>query len=201
YETLPLLPFTGSMAGNTEAVDWAVQWLPEGGELTTESYVNLIPTPLRRTHVNGIQPGLLEAMREFCEFRNLRPRGVKLSPEDIWDKCCYVLSVKMQDPQFSGQTKERLSSRESATFVSGVVKDAFSLYLNQNTAEAEQLAKLAIDNAQKRMRAAKRVERKKITSGPALPGKLADCSGTDPMNAELFLVEGDSAGGSAKQAR
>lgn len=201
YETLPLLPFTGSMAGNTEAVDWAVQWLPEGGELTTESYVNLIPTPLGGTHVNGMRTGLLEAMREFCEFRNLLPRGVKLSPEDIWDKCCYVLSVKMQDPQFSGQTKERLSSRESATFVSGVVKDAFSLYLNQNTAEAEQLAQLAIDNAQKRMRAAKRVERKKITSGPALPGKLADCSGTDPMNAELFLVEGDSAGGSAKQAR
>src|SRR5690606_36783809 len=121
----------------------------------------------------------------------------KLSPEGIWDKCCYVLSVKMQGPQSSGQTKERLSSRESATFVSGVVKDAFSLYHNQNTAEAEQLEQLAIDNAQKRMRAAKRVERKKITSVPGLPRKLADRSGTDTMYAELLLVEGDSAGGSA----
>ncbi len=201
FETLPLSPFTGNMSGNTEAVDWAVQWLPEGGELTMESYVNLIPTAQGGTHVNGLRTGLLEAMREFCEFRNLLPRGVKLSPEDVWDKCCYVLSVKIQDPQFSGQTKERLSSRECATFVSGVVKDAFSLWLNQHTGEAEQLAQLAIDNANRRLRAAKKVERKKVTSGPALPGKLADCAGSDTARSELFLVEGDSAGGSAKQAR
>ena len=201
FETLPKEPFIGQMSGTTEAVDWAVQWLPEGGELTTESYVNLIPTAQGGTHVNGLRTGLLEALREFCEFRNLVPRGVKLTPEDVWDRCCYVLSVKMQEPQFSGQTKERLSSRECAAFVSGVVKDTFSLWLNQHTTEAEQLAELAINNAQRRMRAAKKVARKKVTSGPALPGKLADCSGSDPMQGELFLVEGDSAGGSAKQAR
>ncbi|MCG8614491.1 MAG: DNA topoisomerase IV subunit B [Pseudomonadales bacterium] len=201
FETCPPTPFTGSMAGNTEAVDWAVQWLVEGGDLTQESYVNLIPTAQGGTHVNGLRTGLLEAMREFCEFRNLLPRGVKLTPEDIWERCCFVLSAKMQDPQFSGQTKERLSSREAAAFVSGIVKDSFSLWLNQHTAEAEQLAEICIANANRRMRASKKVARKKITQGPALPGKLADCSGTDAMKSELFLVEGDSAGGSAKQAR
>ncbi|UZE95373.1 DNA topoisomerase IV subunit B [Alkalimarinus alittae] len=201
YETCPAEPFTGSLAGNTEAVDWAVQWLPEGGEQIQESYVNLIPTAQGGTHVNGLRTGLLEAMREFCEFRNLLPRGIKLGPEDIWDKCCFVLSAKLQDPQFSGQTKERLSSREAAAFISGVAKDSFSLWLNQHTDEAERLAEVCISSAQRRLKASKKVARKKITSGPALPGKLADCSGTDTMRSELFLVEGDSAGGSAKQAR
>jgi topoisomerase-4 subunit B len=201
YETIPVEPFTGSVQGNDEAVDWAVQWLPEGGEITGESYVNLIPTPLGGTHVSGLRTGLLESLREFCEFRNLLPRGLKLSPEDVWDKCCFVLSSKIVDPQFSGQTKERLSSRECAVFVAGVVKDAFSLWLNQHTDEAEAIADLCISNAQRRLKASKTVARKKITSGPALPGKLADCSTEDVMAGELFLVEGDSAGGSAKQAR
>lgn len=194
-------PFTGKFAGNHEAADWAVMWLPEGGDMLTESYVNLIPTAQGGTHVNGLRQGLLEAMREFCEFRNLLPRGVKLTPEDIWDRCCYILSTKMQDPQFAGQTKERLSSRQAAAFVSGVVKDAFSLWLNQHTDVADLLAQMCIDNAQKRLRQSKKVARKKITQGPALPGKLTDCSGQDTSRSELFLVEGDSAGGSAKQAR
>jgi topoisomerase-4 subunit B len=201
WPVLPAEPFEGSFSGSNEAVDWAVQWLPEGGELTTESYVNLIPTSQGGTHVNGLRTGLLEAMREFCEIRSLLPRGIKLSADDIWDRCCYVLSSKLSDPQFSGQTKERLSSREAAAFVSGVAKDSFSLWLNQHTEEAELLAELCIDSAQKRLRSAKKVARKKVTSGPALPGKLADCSGQDPAAGELFLVEGDSAGGSAKQAR
>ena len=200
--TLPVeTPFVGAVSGNTEAVDWAVIWLPEGGEMITESYVNLIPTAQGGTHVNGLRQGLLEAMREFCEFRNLLPRGIKLTPEDIWDRCSYVLSTKMQDPQFAGQIKERLSSRQAAAFVSGIVKDAFSLWLNQHTDVADQLADMCISNAQTRLRQSKKVARKKVTQGPALPGKLTDCSTQDTGRSELFLVEGDSAGGSAKQAR
>ena len=201
YPVLPEKPFAASFSGPTDAVDWAIQWLPEGGEIIAESYVNLIPTAQGGTHVNGLRSGLLEAMREFCELRNLLPRGVKLTAEDVWDRCCYVLSSKLADPQFSGQTKERLSSREAAGFVSGIAKDAFGLWLNQQTHDAELLAELCINRAQARMRSAKKVVRKRITSGPALPGKLADCTSDDPARGELFLVEGDSAGGSAKQAR
>ena len=201
WQVLPVEPFSGSVEENGEAVDWAVQWLPEGGEITAESYVNLIPTTQGGTHVAGLRTGLLEALREFCEFRNLLPRGLKLTAEDVWEKCSFVLSSKLLDPQFSGQTKERLSSRQCAAFVSGIVKDSFSLWLNQHTDEADLIAELCISNAQSRLKASKKVARKKITAGPALPGKLADCSTQDVMSGELFLVEGDSAGGSAKQAR
>jgi topoisomerase-4 subunit B len=201
YETLPAEPFVGEFNGKDEAVTWAVAWVLDCETAITESYVNLIPTPQGGTHVNGFRAGLLGSIREFCEFRKLLPRGITLSADDIWDTCCYVLSLKMSDPQFTGQTKERLASRQSASLVAGVIKDAFSLWLNHHTDIGEALAEMAIEKARGRLKAGKKVVRKKVTPGPALPGKLADCVNQDPAVTELFLVEGDSAGGSAKQAR
>lgn len=200
-ESLPNPPFIGDVVGETEAVSWALTWLPEGGELLAESYVNLIPTSQGGTHVNGLRNGLFKAMVEFCDIHNLLPKGVKLTAEDVWNRCAYVLSLKIQEPQFAGQTKERLSSRQASSYVDSVIKDAFSLWLNQNVQVGKTLAEMAISSAQSRLRAAKKVVRKKLVSGPALPGKLADCLSQDLTRTELFLVEGDSAGGSAKQAR
>jgi len=200
-DCIPTTPFVISFKTKEEHLNCALTWTENTSNTTAESFVNLIPTIGGGTHVNGLRSGLTDALKEFCEFRNLIPKNIKLTPDDVWQKIAFVLSIKILDPQFSGQTKERLSSRECASFVSGVVKDSFSLWLNQHTNIAEKIAEIAILNAQSRLKTAKKVIRKRIVSGPALPGKLSDCTSTDLEHTEVFLVEGDSAGGSAKQAR
>lgn len=189
--------------GEDWIAEWAVCW--ENGnkvlQKVCESYVNLIPTIEGGTHVNGFRSGLTLAIREFCDLQNLLPRTLKISPEDVWSGCIYVLSLKMHEPQFAGQTKEKLSNRQIAGQIEQAVRDHFSLWLNSNVDKGKIIANLIINKAKERDSQAKVVERKKTVRGPQLPGKLVDCTSTDPSLGELFIVEGDSAGGSARQAR
>ena len=166
YELLPEEPFVGHHKTEDEQADWAIVWMPEGGEPLTESYVNLVPTPQDGSHVAGFRQGLADAMREFCEYRNLLPKGVKLTADDIISHASFVLSLKMKEPQFAGQTKERLSSKDAQAYMVTAAKEGFSLWMNQHVADGEAVAQIAIQNAQARLRAGKKIERKKISAGP-----------------------------------